>query len=243
MANPIAKKALAISALALLMSGFRATAATDAQSLEALPPRDPNRPVALFVLDMLGDGYEFTSKADGVTFDVDGTAKPIQIGWTKAGSDEGFLFLDTNGNGRVDNGRELIGNGWRKDNGTRVYGGDEALNVIQGLDGNLPLGPVSKEMEHYAWIDSKNEAFSRLRVWCDTNHNGVSEPTELRTMGQANILKIFVGFALNKRVQDPTANTQLMVGTFYLNPPPGCIRQPGAPCEVARRMPFMEFAR
>ena len=73
---------------------------------------DPNRPVALFVVDMAGNDFQLTSSEKGVLFDVDGNGSRVRTGWTAAGGDDGFLFLDTNGNGRVDSGRELLGNGW-----------------------------------------------------------------------------------------------------------------------------------
>jgi len=236
----MSKKTIAATLTGLLVFGPGPTSAGGAQSL---PPRDPNRPVAVFVLDMAGNGFEFTSKADGVMFDLDGTGKPIRIGWTKPNSDESFLFLDANGNGRVDGGRELIGDGMRKVDGTRVYGGDEALNVIQGLNGYLPLGPVSPDLEHYVWVDEKDEAFAKIRVWTDVNHNGLSEPNELRALADASVLRIYTGFTLNKRIPDSAENTQRMLGHFNLNPAPGCRPQPGASCAVERRMAFMEFAR
>jgi hypothetical protein len=124
-----------------------------------------------------------------------------------------------------------------------VYGGDEALFVIQGLNGYLPEGPVSSDQEHLAQVDEKDEVFAKLRIWADANHNGASEPNELRTLPEAKILRIGLGFSLNKRMPDSVGNTQLMVGNFSLSPPPGCVPQPGAPCRVDRRMPFMEFSR
>src|SRR5688572_17020603 len=108
---------------------------------------DPNRPVSVFVIDMAQNDLQLTKPADGVRFDIDGSGSPIQVAWTQGKSDDAFLFLDTNANGKVDNGRELIGSGWRKIDGARVTGGDEALMVIQGLLWGLPLGPVAPENE------------------------------------------------------------------------------------------------
>jgi hypothetical protein len=210
------------------------------------PVRDPNRPVAVFVFDMANDGFQFTSADEGVTFDIDGTGKPIRIGWTKAGGDDGFLFLDTNGNGRVDSGRELLGNGWRKPDGSRVVSGDEALTVIQGVD-HVPEGAVSPELAHVAYVDAKDEVFARLRIWCDANHNGQSELDELRTLPQVQIKDVYLGFRMPPRAADANGNITVLEGSFHLQPPPGSdAPAPGrTPPEIQfrRRMLEVEFAR
>ena len=223
-----------------------AYAAAPGASTQDKPVRDPNRPVAVFVIDMAENDLQLTKPADGVRFDIDGTGSPIQIGWTQAKSDDAFLFLDTNGNGKVDNGRELIGSGWRKTDGTRVTGGDEALMVIQGLVGDLPLGPVAPENEKYVWVDGSDDVFSDLRLWSDVNHNGQSEASELQTLSQANILKIFTGFQLNRRRIHDTGNAFLFEGHLYLRPAAGESRLPGEPPpdrRYPRRMVTVEFAR
>ena len=204
---------------------------------------DVNRPVTAFVLDPDDNGFQFTSADDGVMFDIDGTGKPVRIGWTKPNTDDGFLFLDTNGNGRVDNGRELIGDGVRRPNGSRVVSGDDALMVIQGIIDRVPVGDIPPDQEHIVFVDTKDDVFTRLRFWRDANHNGQSEPHEFRTLTQLKIVQIFTGFHLAKRTPVDAGNIRLMEGTFKLQPSPDCLPQPGVRCDVPRHMWEMDFVR
>jgi hypothetical protein len=234
----------ALAVLAVLMVALEPPSSTARTWSQAdAPTRDPNRPVAVFVLDIAGDGFQFTSAADGVMFDMDGTGSPVRSGWTKAESDDGFLFLDTNGNGRVDSGRELLGNGWRRPDGSRVASGDDALTVIQGLLHRIP-GGVPAERQHYAYLDARDDAYARLRYWRDANHNGRSELTELLTLSQVGIVKILVSFEMPSRMPDAQGNITRIEGVFYLidftNVFVG-VGNEGA--EAPRRMVEVEFAQ
>jgi hypothetical protein len=114
-----------------------------------------------------GQRYKLSSAAEGVTFDVDADGTPEQVSWTLANDDVAFLAIDRNGNGAIDDGAELFGNHTLA--GAR--NGFEALqNMNMALNGGVRSGR----------IDSTEPLYSKLLLWTDRNHNGVSEPSELR---------------------------------------------------------------
>ena len=60
------------------------------------------------LIDLTGAGYLMTSLPNGVNFDILADGKRKQLAWTEEGSSVGFLALDKNGNGKIDNGSELF---------------------------------------------------------------------------------------------------------------------------------------
>ena len=77
--------------------GDRASAALSVTITAAAPP---------VVLDLDGDGVEFVSSAAGVRFDYDGDGHAELTAWV--GPDDGLLVLDRNGDGRINDGSELV---------------------------------------------------------------------------------------------------------------------------------------
>lgn len=131
------------------------------------------------VIDTADQGYHLTGVDGGVIFALDPNA-PVRTSWTDSAYANGWLALDRNGNGTIDDGTELFG-----DNTPQPKSDDpngfRALAVFDdpanGGNGN-------------GVIDVGDAVYSHLRVWIDANQDGVSQPKELHTLQELGILKI-----------------------------------------------------
>jgi hypothetical protein len=127
-----------------------------------------------------------TSVADGVRFDINATGRLQQVAWTRAESPVGFLVLDRNGDGTINNGSELFGTATRLSDGQLAANGFDALKEFDtNGDGR---------------IDAADPVFTRLRLWFDANHNGRSEPDELMSLQQVGVKTIFTKYSESRRV-------------------------------------------
>jgi hypothetical protein len=141
------------------------------------------------IVDVGGDGYHLTGVADGVLFDLDGDGNPENTSWTSDGSDA-FLCFDLDHDGRVTSGRELFGNY------TIVPGRIQAENGFVALgwyDGPGAGGNAN------GWIDSGDVIWGLLRLWSDTNHDGVSQPNELVSLDAAGVVGISTSYHEGRR--------------------------------------------
>ena len=125
------------------------------------------------LLDTSGEGFHLTSAADGVYFDLWANGVVKKFSWTNPQFHNSWLALDRSGNGTIDDGTELFGSATPQPtppagetcNGFRalaVY--DEPAN---GGNGN-------------GLIDPGDAIYDKLLVWTDTNHDGISQPSELK---------------------------------------------------------------
>ena len=127
-----------------------------AQTWVAPPPprrRDP------LTLDLDGDGIETTVQSGwkGVLFDHNNNGQKTGTGWLSA--DDGFLVLDKNSNGKIDNGTELFGDNTLLSDGTTASDGFAALADLDSNEDGL--------------IDAGDTAYASLRVWQDKNQDGI----------------------------------------------------------------------
>ena len=146
------------------------------------------------IVDTARNGYRLTSVDNGVRFDLNADGVPEQVAWTRRDSDDAFLALDRNGNGRIDDGSELFGNYTpaRPDTpGVTTPNGFEALKFVESA--------AYGASERNGVITARDAAFSRLLLWRDLNHNGLSEPDELQPVTESGLEAISTDYKTSRR--------------------------------------------
>ena len=124
---------------------------------DAVRRKDP------LVINFAGTAAQLTDQK--FAFDLDSDGKTDQISFVGSGS--GFLALDKDGNGTIDDGSELFG--------TQSGNGFADLAAYDS-DGNQ-------------WIDENDAVYSKLRVWSKDG----SGADQLRTLAQHNVGALYLG--------------------------------------------------
>ncbi|WP_370470190.1 hypothetical protein [Snodgrassella alvi] len=130
------------------------------------------------ILDLDGDGIETigSNELEGALFDHDNDGIRTATGWVK--SDDGILVFDRNGDGIINNGSELFGDSSKIWNGKFAQNGYEALKEFDSnFDGK---------------VNAKDKNFSKLRVWRDLNHDGITQENELFTLEQVGVKALYL---------------------------------------------------
>ncbi len=132
------------------------------------------------VINFENGDYRLTGANSPVLFDIRGDGHPLRMGWTAAGADEAFLWLDRNHNGKVTSGTELFGNFTPLRNGQLAKNGFEALRELDANNDGV--------------IDERDPVWSRLMLWRDLNHNGISEPNEIAPLDGSGVYAIDLNY-------------------------------------------------
>ncbi|MGP1450450.1 MAG: hypothetical protein ACTTJS_04915 [Wolinella sp.] len=134
---------------------------------------DPSEKLKLIdplVIDYEGNGTELNDKS--FSFDLDSDGTPDQISTLKRGS--GFLALDKNNDGKINDGNELFG--------------------TKSGDGFADL--ASYDLNKDNKIDKNDAIFNKLRIWSpDENGNA-----RLVTLGEAGIGAIYLNARKNEQI-------------------------------------------
>jgi hypothetical protein len=150
------------------------------------------------VIDLHHDGINLGLAGVGVWFDVDADGRRDHVQWVRPGGDEGFLALDRNGNGVVDDGAELFGVG---------------TPLILEANRNAPNGFVGLAQYDQRKLGGNDDGrisesdtiWPSLRVWVDSNADGVSTYDEMHALSEYGITSLETIPKLRKYV-DPAGN-------------------------------------
>lgn len=131
---------------------------------------------------------EFTSINEGVNFDLDNNGFSERTAWIK--NNDGFLAIDLNNDGKINNGGELFGDCFIMPNNQLSSNGFEALKSLD-TNGNNKIDnndkPFKTESDESNQTNEKYTLFDELVVWFDNNHNGVTDDNEIKSLKALNI--------------------------------------------------------
>ncbi|HEV2708164.1 MAG TPA: hypothetical protein VGV59_19770 [Pyrinomonadaceae bacterium] len=143
-----------------------------------------NKNPSPIIIDLAGDNFSLTNLRDGVRFDLDSNGHAEQLPWTTANSDDAWLVLDRDGDGRITSGRELFG----------TYTEQPAGGVPNGF---LALRLLDADSDGF--ITAADPRFAALRLWVDVNHDALSQPVELHTLASKGVSSIATGYRETRR--------------------------------------------
>lgn len=145
---------------------------------------DPSACDTPLVLAFHDERVAFTQAAGA--FDLSGEDASIGTDWVSA--ETPWLALDRDGNGSIDDGRELFGSMTELPGGRRAVNGFEALAALDH-DGD-------------GAITARDAAFHDLLLWRDVNQDRRSDPSELVRASDAGLVAIRLDWRTVPRCDD-----------------------------------------
>jgi len=137
-----------------------------------------------------GSVHSTNLRGSNVKFDMNADGTKERTAWITA--DEGFLVMDRNGNGKVDNVSEM-------------FSEYTSPNASTGFRALAPL-----DSNRDGWVDKWDKNFGQLRLWVDINVNGVTDKGELHALSEFGIYAISARASTTANHYD---NGNLVLGT------------------------------
>ncbi|MCX6061576.1 MAG: hypothetical protein NT103_04920 [Campylobacterales bacterium] len=162
------------------------------------------------VLDLNGDGITSTFISETSTYfdldnkEVNGEARETTLGcgmkertgWIQ--TTDGLLALDKNSDGVINNGNELFGNYTKDTKGNYASNGFDAL--------------AKYDTNHDNIINASDDVYKALRVWQDSNSDGITNTGELHTLSELGITSINLTYQTTDTLEE--RNTIKQTSTF-----------------------------
>jgi hypothetical protein len=165
---------------------------------------DPGMPTPL-ILDLNHDGRILTTGLSSpVWFDFEGHGIQQRLTWTFWESEEGFLWIDLNESGTVDDGGELFGSSTILPSGKNAEHGFEALGIYDAPENGGNADGILSDLDR---------VWRRLRLWVDRNHDGVSQRDETETLRDRGVVAIGLEYIVSDMV-DGCGNGHFFQGYF-----------------------------
>ncbi|MDQ1208531.1 Ca2+-binding RTX toxin-like protein [Acinetobacter baylyi] len=149
------------------------------------------------ILDLDGNGIETTGLEKGIQFELNTSGLKVTTGWASA--NDGLLVWDRNNDGKINDASELFGNHVLMNDGSISEHGFAALKDLDFNDDDT--------------VDINDEAFNSLRVWKDTNQDGVSQENELFTLNELEIKSLNVNY-VDTKTKFENGNIISQIGDF-----------------------------
>jgi hypothetical protein len=119
------------------------------------------------VLDLDGSGIQTVSQSKGVNFDLNNDGNIDKAGWV--GGADGLLVRDISGDGVINHGGELFGEGTVLADGSKAKDGYQALAALDSnLDGLIDARDAAFGYRHShlpAWVEEKTAGRTRAACW------------------------------------------------------------------------------
>jgi hypothetical protein len=166
------------------------------------------------VIDLEGGDFvnAFTDVEHGVIWDFFGTNAPVRMSWTNPKRNIGFLVLDRNQDGIINNSHEMFGNLTNQ-----PLSEDEKIAVMKDAEkahaaGKNPtpfptngfralavFDQTSKGGNNDGKLDEKDSIWSLLRIWVDTCQNANSQCGKIYTLDELGITSISLKYVSSDR--------------------------------------------